>query len=127
MKIQDFVPLQVSQYQIPPELQGLFAAFLEDYNRNLDEPYRALQNNLTPVHNMNQEERIVFLSDDTEQEIELQKLKGKAIAVVIAGSENYEYARLAWRVVDLTRIAVKVKWDVAPTTPQSVTLWIFGS
>ena len=100
---------------------------VEQLNQQIELLTTALQNNVTLAENLNAEIRTVDLDHDIAVRIGLNQLKGKPVGVVLLGTGVFDYARIAWDVIDESTVDVKVKWDTDPGVNTAATIAFIGS
>lgn len=126
MKIARYRPPEIKELPNLPSGLEWTDTLLASRDRAIGEHTQALQRRLDFANNFNADLRTVAMMNDTSVTI-TTSIKGRPQGVLVLGTTEYSYHKLAWRVVDTDRIEVKVKWDSTPTSLVDVTLLILGT
>ena len=124
MKIQSFDLIQISEFpDAPPAMERL----VEKVNLHINDITVALFNRVSIGDNLNAEVRAITVAQDTPIVLRLQTLSGKPIHALLLATSVFDYARLAWRVVEESLVEIKVKFDNTPATDPEVVVAFLGS
>jgi hypothetical protein len=107
--------------EIPKELEPHFSAI----NYQVEQLTNNLQGQVSERDNSNANEISFLAKDGTEYTLKTG-VRGKASKVRVDWTSHCSPWRLCWRVVDMTTIAVTVKWDSAPTSAATVKITVLG-
>lgn len=112
-----------------PEIPEAVWQALDPMSKALEEITQGLQGRLSDADNQNAEIRELALIDRTPQEIELQRVRGKAeeVRAIWCEDASQPLPGIAWNWVDESRIEVTAFWTVTPETALTVRLKIKGS
>jgi len=125
VKIENFRRFDAAEYDFSTD-DGK-ERFFQHLNETVGKSIDALQRKLTMLENMNFEERTFDVEQDTEIEVTLDKIRGKAKGVTVVSADIYDYnPNVAWTHVSSNTVKLKVSFDSAPTSPVEVTLRFEG-
>lgn len=127
MNIASYRAVKVADVGSAPKDATWADDLLDSRDAQLADLTRAIQGRLSPHDNLNAEYRDVSVLHDTEFDFTLRKAKGQCAGVLLVWSSLYDYAQVAWRQVDASRIAVKISFDSAPTDHVDVRLLVLGA
>lgn len=128
MKIQNFDLIKAEDFvDLPAEQRRVIERLAERINPHLDIVTTALQNNQTWADNSNAEIRTINMCHDVEKQVSLQTLRGRPRHALVLSTAIYDYARLAWRIINESVVGVKVKFDSAPTGEFDVEIVFLGN
>ena len=122
MRIQDYRRVQVEDIENDPE------RLLEPMNQQFDILTLAMQRRLSLEDNLNAETRTLEMTDQTAQDIRLQRLSGIPWGVQVVRADHNDYLpALKWEVIEKDLVRCTVKWTSDPGEPKDVTLIFWGS
>jgi|SRR5690606_33096205 len=110
MKIKAFTPLKQEQAQDLPES---FFRVLQPIQTQVDDMTRAMQGRIDGA-NLTEETLELDLLHNTPVRVRLQRLQTLPKHATLTYTGHFDYAHLAWRIVDFGVVEVKVKWDNPP-------------
>lgn len=122
MKIKAFTPFRQEQAQDLPES---FFRVLQPVQTQIDDMTRALQGRIDGA-NLTEEVIELDIIDSAPLRVRLRRLSTLPRHAFLTYTGVFEFARLAWRIIDFGLVEVKVKWDVAPSARTRVRIVFRG-
>jgi hypothetical protein len=86
----------------------------------------ALQNQLSFNDNLNAEVREFGITHDAWTQIELKTLRGVPIGCFLLWTAQDDYTQFRWKLIDINKVAIKVKFGTDPATVTKVRVVVMG-